>query len=510
VARTPGWPPRYSTLNPTARTKTRGGQAAEFINSYCRITKASVGGEVGDLIDLRPWQRKTLDALLAERPDGRLKHRAALIGLPRKQGKSALGSGLALWGLYLGPAGGEIYSCAGTRDQARIVFSMAKRMVELDPELSNITKVYRDALEYTDTGTVYRVLSREAGASEGLSPTLCIFDEVHVQQDSELWDVMQLGAGARHEPLLIGITTAGSRTDNLGRDSFCYSLYQHGRRVASREQADPTFYFAWWEPKAGDEADHRDPKVWRESNPGFGDINSEEDFQSTLLRTSESEYRTKRCNQWVTDSETAIPFGAWKRLADPKRVPDPDVPVVLMTDGSWSGDSTGVLAVTCEERPHMWVVDLWEKPADSIDWRVPISDVEDCIRNTVKSFRCIEADFDPFRWQRSMQILQDDGVPVVEYPMGSVPRMVTAWKLFYDAVLDGTFTHSGDPRLERHIDNMVLKFDARGARPTKETRFSTRHIDLGVCAVAGFDRAIANATAPPPSAVRVIDLSAYV
>jgi phage terminase large subunit-like protein len=250
--------------------------------------------------------------------------------------------------------------------------------------------------------------------------------------------------------------------------------------------------------------------VWRESNPGFGDINSEEDFQSTLLRTSESEYRTKRCNQWVTDSETAIPFGAWKRLADPKRVPDPDVPVVLMTDGSWSGDSTGVLAVTCEERPHMWVVDLWEKPADSIDWRVPISDVEDCIRNTVKSFRCIEADFDPFRWQRSMQILQDDGVPVVEYPMGSVPRMVTAWKLFYDAVLDGTFTHSGDPRLERHIDNMVLKFDARGARPTKETRFSTRHIDLGVCAVAGFDRAIANATAPPPATVRVIDLSAYV
>ncbi len=74
--------------------------------------------------------------------------------------------------------------------------------------------------------------------------------------------------------------------------------------------------------------------------------------------------------------------------------------------------------------------------------------------------------------------------------MGSVERMVKAWKLFYDLVLDGGFTHSGDPVLSRHVANMTLKIDGRGARPTKESKVSERHIDLGVCAVAGLDRAL--------------------
>lgn len=507
MAKTKGWPARWCTYSPTSKSKTRGPQAVEFINTYARVVKASVGGAAGDLITLRPWQTKLVDALLAETGDGKLRHRSALVGLPRKQGKSALGAGLALWSLYCGDAGGEVYSCAGTRDQARIVFGSAKRMVELDPELSSISKIYRDAIEVPETGSVYRVLSREAGASEGLSPTFVVFDEVHVQADRELWDVMALGAGARHEPLMLGITTAGSRTDSLGRDSFCYSLYQHGRQVAAKEIEDPSFFFAWWEPKAGSDADHTDPKVWEEANPGIGDLNSFEDFRSTLVRTPEAEFRTKRTNVWVVGSSAALPHGAWSKLADPNRIVDPETPVVLMADGSWSGDSTGIVAITVEEIPHMFVVDVWEKPSDSNEWRVPISEVETAIRESARSMPVIEIGMDPYRWQRSMQALEDDGLPMLEYPMGSVQRMVTAWKLFYDAVLDRTFTHTGDPRLARHVENMVLKIDNRGARPTKESKQSTRHIDLGVCAVAGLDRAVWNATHSPaaPSTPQILD-----
>jgi phage terminase large subunit-like protein len=105
---------------------------------------------------------------------------------------------------------------------------------------------------------------------------------------------------------------------------------------------------------------------------------------------------------------------------------------------------------------------------------------------------------DPYRWQRSMQVLEDEGLPMIEYPMASVERMVKAWKLFYDSVLDGAFTHDGDPRLARHVENMVLKYDTRGARPTKESKASTRHIDLGICVVAGFERAVWHANAAPP------------
>ena len=507
MARVSGWPSRWVSYSATAKTKTRGTEASDFINSYCRVVKASVGGAAGDLMQLRPWQLKLVDSLLSETADGKLRHRSALVGLPRKQGKSALGAGLALWSLYCGDVGGEVYSCAGTREQARIVFGSARRMVELDPELSAISKVYRDAIEVPETGSVYRVLSREAGASEGLSPTMVVFDEVHVQPDRELWDVMALGAGARHEPLMLGITTAGSRTDNLGRDSFCYSLYQHGKQVAAKEIEDPTFFFSWWEPKAGSDADHTDPKVWAEANPGIGDLNSYEDFRSTLVRTPESEFRTKRTNVWVVGSSAALPHGAWGKLADPERVPDPAIPVVLMADGSWSGDSTGVVVITIEERPHMYVLDLWEKPGDSNEWRVPISEVENAIRNAARSMQVAEIGMDPYRWSRSMQALEDEGLPMLEYPMGSVQRMVTAWKLFYDAVLDKTFTHSGDPRLARHVENMVLKIDGRGARPTKENKQSTRHIDLGVCAVAGLERAVWHATyVPAPATVpQIID-----
>lgn len=486
------------TLKPTARTRTLGPQVTEFVNAYGRVTKESLGGHAGDLIEMRPWQERLLDGLFAVGPDGLLRHRTGLIGMARKNGKSALGAGLALWSLYTGDAGGEVYSCAATRDQARIVFNSAKRMVELDGELTAESKVYRDAIEVPSTGSVYRVLSREAGASEGLSPTFVVFDEVHVQPDDELWNVMQLGAAARREPMLLGITTAGSRTDNLGRDSLCYRLYQHGRRVAAGEVKDPSFFFAWWEPKAGADADHTDPKVWAEANPGYGDLNSVDDFRSTLVRTPEAEFRTKRTNVWVVGSQAALPNGAWNRCAEPDRIVDPDVPVILMGDGSWSGDSTGIVAVSVEERPHMWVVGLWEKSDDNVEWRAPIAEVEQTLRDTARTLGVIEVGMDPYRWQRSMQLLADEGLPMVEYPMGSVERMVKAWKLFYDSVLDQTLTHSGDPRLARHIESMVLKIDARGARPTKESKSSTRHIDLGVCAVAGLDRAVFNATASPP------------
>lgn len=491
MGKTKGWPPRWLTFDNGQKRLTRGDECLEFINNYCRITKSSVGGRSGELIKTRPWQDQLVKSLLAETSAGKLLHRQALIGIARKNGKSGLGSGLALWSLFCGEDGGEVYSCAGTRDQARIVFAEAKKMVELDPELSSLAKVFRDAIEVPSTGSVYRVLSSEAGASEGLNPTFTMFDEVHVQPNDELWNVMALGAGARHEPLHVGITTAGARTNTHGGDSFCYSLYQYGKRVALGEIEDPSFFFAWWEPQAGAEADHTDPKVWAEGNPGLGDLNSLEDFEAALKRTPEPEFRTKRTNVWVTSASAALPFGSWDQLADQERIVEDGVAVVLMADGSWSGDSTAIIGYTVEEIPHLFVVGLWEKPEDGFnEWRVPIADVEATILEAAKKWRCQEIAMDPYRWQRSIQKLEDEGLPMMEFPMGSVSRMVTAWKSFYDAVLDRKFTHDGNAALARHVGNMVLKIDAKGARPTKETRLSNRHIDLGVCAVAGFDRVL--------------------
>ena len=144
---------------------------ADFAESMCRITKDSVGGRAGELITLRQWQRRTAGMVLARRPDGRRRHRTGLIGLPRKNGKSAIGSALGLHGLVMDGQGAEVYSCAADKEQARIVFGVARRMVELDPELSSVIRIYRDALEHPESGSVYRVLSSEAFTKDGLSPT---------------------------------------------------------------------------------------------------------------------------------------------------------------------------------------------------------------------------------------------------------------------------------------------------------------------------------------------------
>ena len=261
-----------------------GEDVADFIEVMCRITKDSIAGRSGDLITLRPWQRRVLGMTFARREDGRRRHRQALIGLPRKNGKSALGLGrwrCTAW-CWARRAGEDLPSCASDKEQARIVFGAARRMVELDPELSGAVRVYRDTLEHPSSGSIYRVLSSEAFTKEGLSPTLVVYDELHAAPDRELYDVMSLATGARRDPLMLIITTAGVKSDRSGGDSVCYQLFQYGRRVATGEQADPSFFMAWW--GAPDDSDYQDPAVWQAANPGYGELIDPEDFASAVLR----------------------------------------------------------------------------------------------------------------------------------------------------------------------------------------------------------------------------------
>lgn len=487
-----GWPPRW--LTPVTAAEVRRGDGEDitaFVEAVCRVTKDSVAAPAGELLRLRPWQRQLVSAVFARRRDGRLKHRQALVGIARKNGKSALGAGIGLAGLVLGPAGGEVYSCAADKQQARAVFDAARRMVALDPELSELLTVYRDVIEFASTGSVYRVLSAEAYTKEGLNPHLVLFDEVHAQPNRELWDVMALAMGARPEPLMVGITTAGVRVDSTGQDSLCYGLYQYGKRVASGEVKDPSFFMAWWEPSTA-EAPHDLPETWAQANPGFGDIVAEEDFASTLLRTPENEYRTKRCNQWVSSSHAWLPAGMWQACADPKREIPQGSDVVLGFDGSFNNDCTALVAVSVEDRPHLEVVALWERPVDAgTEWQVPILDVEQAIREACRRWQVKEIACDPFRWARTYQVLEGEGLPVVEFPQ-SPQRMTPATTRFYEAVVNGHLTHSGDARLARHVDNCVLRTDSRGSRVTKEHKGSARRIDLAVAAVMALDRAAHN------------------
>ena len=481
-----GWPPRYLSQVAAADLKrSRGDVIIDFAEALCKITKDSIAGKTGEPLVFRPWQRELTRQLFAVEKNGRLKHRVALIGLPRKNGKSAWLSALALDSLVLGVQGGEIYSCAAEKEQAKIVFNTAKEMIRLQPELSEFLEVYKDSIYNPKTGSVYRALSAEAFSKEGLSPTFVAFDELHAQPNRELFDVMSLGMGAREEPMLVAITTAGVRTDSTGKDSVCFSLYEYGKRVTSGEINDPTFFFAWWEAL---DSDYRAESTWREANPGFDDIVSAADFVSAIPRTAESEFKTKRLNMWVSTSDTWLPHGAWDEIKADRSIPDGSQ-VVLGFDGSFNGDCTAIVAISVEEKHHIHPVAVWEKPDEAdASWQVPILEVEDAIRDACKRWQVVEISCDPYRWARTFQVLEDEGLPVVTFPQ-TASRMTPATTRFFEAVVNKTITHSGDPKLARHIGNATLRVDNRGSRLSKEKRGSNKRIDLAVASVMALERA---------------------
>lgn len=463
-----------------------GEHCAQFIEGFCRHTKDGIASKAGDLIELRAFQRNITGCVYARRPDGRYRHREALIGLPRKNGKSELGSSYGLYGLVMGGQGSEIYSCAADKDQARIVFNVAKKMVELDEFLSAEIKVYRDALEHIDSGSVYKVLSSEAFSKEGLNPTVVVYDELHAAPNDELYNVMTMGSGTRASPLFIAITTAGVMTDQTGQDSICYRRYQAGEKIASGEDIDETMFMVWFGAPKG--ADHRDPATWEAANPGYGDFLDPEDFASVLKKVHENDFRTKRMNQWVGSAKAWLPFGAWDGCRSDREFVPGKLGVVLGFDGSRSQDCTALVAVTVDADPMVKVINLWEKPRDAAQWKVPRGEVKDAIRQACRDYTVREIAWDEWIWNDAADELTDEGLPVVIFPQNNV-RMAPATQRFYEAVTTHHLEHDGDPRLSRHIGNAQTKTDNRGTRLVKDAPNSPRKIDLAVAAVMAFDRA---------------------
>ena len=487
------WPPQWLTQVPAdAIANGEGELVIDFAEAFGVITKDSIAGKQGSPLVLRDWQKDLIRHIYATDGNDGFRQRLNLIGMPRKSGKSAIMSVLATYDLFFGPKGGEVYSIAAEKEQARIVFADAKKTIEANPELLELVKVYRDAIEVVGTGSIYRVLSAESYSKEGLNCSAIYMDEAHAHQSRELFDVMSLAMGARgNQAHMVAITTAGVKTDRTGQDSIAYSLYQYGQRCSRGEVSDPSFFMAWWEAPA--EMDHRDPETWKIANPGFGDICDAADFESAVKRTPEPEFRTKRCNQWVSSALGWLPTGSWDSCAGDLDLTDKDY--VIGFDGSFSGDSTVLVGATLEAEPQVFMIKAWEKDPNIHDdtWRVDILEVENTIREFVRDNpRVKEIVCDPYRWQRSMEVLAEEGYPIVEYPSTNARRMVPACAKFFDAVVEGRLKHDGNPILARHLDNAVVKVDNLGPRIVKENRNSSRRIDAAVAAVIAVDRALAS------------------
>lgn len=480
-----------------------GQRVVDFTEKFCRLTKDGVAARSGTLIKLRTWQVEQFSKVYARREDGRYRHREALLGRPRKNAKSADGSSLALYGLLFSGEGAEVYSCAADKEQARIVFGVAKRMVEMDDQLSEMIVCYRDALEVPATGSVYKVLSSEAFTKEGLNPSVVLYDELHAAPNDELYSVMSLGSGTRRNPLLVAITTAGVKYDVTGQESICYRRYQYGCKVASGEIEDPHFYMCWYGASESQTKGQgwKDPAVWAAANPGYDDWLDPDDFSAAIGRVTENDFKTKRLNMWVSAVEAWLPDGAWAACRYPGEFVQPGKGVVLGFDGSRTGDSTALVAVTVEPEPYVQVLGCWEKPTKAPpDWHIPAAEVKDAIRQACRDYRVREVACDEFLWLSDLEELADEGIEVVAFPQ-TLTRMGPATQRFYELVTSRKIRHNGDPRLARHLDNAQIKVDSRGSRLQKDARNSPRKIDLAVASVMAVDRAAYWLTEPGPDTI---------
>lgn len=454
-----------------------GDRLVRFAEVFGRETR---GRNSGKPIPMRPWQKDLLRDLAASGA------REAYIQLPRKNGKSALGSILALHGLCADhEEGAEVYSIAKTREQAGIVFNTAKRMVELGPLSKSLTP-YRNEIIHKASGSRYKALAADAGAHEGLNPSLVIFDEVHALGSStDLRDVMRLGMGTREAPLLLYITTPGVMYGTDGRQSLAHSLYEYGKRIESGEIDDPNFFFRVWEAPIG--CDINDREAWQVANPGLGDFLAIEDMEAAIRTTHENEFRTKRLGQWVSAHNAWLPAGAWDDC-DVVTEPDSTAKVVLGFDGSKSRDATALIGATIEPSPQVFVVKIWERPLNApLSWQVDRADVEMTINEACAKWNVAEIVADPYLWVSELQEWANRGLPVVEMPQHP-SRMVPATQRFYEAVTTKSMKHDGNKTLARHLGNAVIKPNGQIA---KENKDSGRKIDAAVAAVMAYERASA-------------------
>lgn len=447
------------------------------------MLKASRGFRQGEALVLTDWQSWLMDRLFElDESTGLLRYRRALIGLPRKNGKSLLGTAIALEHLMFGPNGAQVYSAASDRAQAKIVFGEARQQVLNNPTLSRYIKVYRDAMELPSKGSVYRALSADAMRAHGLAPSLVVADELHAWPSSasntrgdELWEALTQGSADRPESLVVGITTAGGHTDTLlGR------LYEHGKRVCEQPELDPQFGFWWWE--AAQDDDPTDAEVWRRANPNLAEgLLDVGDFEAAIASAGSAGFagfQRYRLNQWVRlAGEDFISPHHWSEALREGTI-RPGSTVYAGFDGSVSGDATGLVMV--DDSGLMQVAAVWEPDLTDPDWTVDRADVNAAIEKMfdkydVRMLWCDPSFYEPDvlewskRWKRRVE-----RIPPTNH------RIAPMAQQFIADLVAKEIGHNGDPILQRHVLNAVA---TEAGSFKKEKKASPRKIDLLACAV---------------------------
>jgi len=325
IARKAGWDPAWIRDQQDVRAVLDGcwfdaaaaDHVVEFFRGYLHHSK---GRWAGQAFTLLAWENDALRRLFGwKRKDGSRRYRRGGIWVPKKNGKSTLAAGIALYLLIADhEAGAEVYLAANDRGQAGIIYTEAANMVRSSPDLRRRLQPVdsRRTIAYPGQAGKLQALSADVRTNEGPNAHGIINDELHAQRSRELWDVLAYAGAARWQPLNLSISTAGVHdVTTIG-----WEQYQYAKGVILGSQdgdhgiKDWAFFALVYEATAED--DWTSPATWKKANPSFGvtidpATFAEECREAQAEPRKENTFKRYRLNQWVQQTTRFIPLETW-------------------------------------------------------------------------------------------------------------------------------------------------------------------------------------------------------
>jgi phage terminase large subunit-like protein len=421
---------------------------------------------------------------------------------------SEIAAALAIYFLLFdGEIGAEVYSAAADKDQAALVFNVAAQMIRNDAELLAECEIIdsQKRIVHRKSGSFYRAISAEAYSKHGFNASVVIYDELHAAPNRELWDVLSTSQGARAQPLMIAITTAG-----YDRHSILWELYSHAKKVQEHPKLDPTFLPILYEAPV--DADWTDEAVWHKANPALGDFRSIEEMRTMAARAKEipaqeNTFRRLYLNQWTEQSSRWLAMADWDACVSPvtlEALRGRECFVGL--DLSATQDLTAMVAVfPTADGTGFDVLPQFFLPADHLRERgkrdrVPYDEwarhgeltategnvvdyeaVRQVLREWGAQFVVRSVAYDPWNATELVTRLQDsDGLTCIPIRQG-FGSLAAPTKSVEKSVLSRRLRHSGHPILRWNVSNVAVETDPAGNIKLSK-KVSTGRID-GIAAL---------------------------
>lgn len=504
-------------------------RAAQHALDFFIFLKHSKGEYAGKSFELEPWQQFIVYAIFGwKRAGGLRRFRKAYVEVARKNGKSTLCAGIGLYLFFAdGEPGAEVYIAATKKDQARICFKEAERMRKASPAIAKRTQAFRDNMCIPNSASKFEPLGADEDTLDGLNVSGAIIDEYHAHKTDKVYDVIDTATGARRQPLIWTITTAG---DNL--EGPCKKQHDYCENVLEQIFEDDDLFCIIFGLDPEDREKWHTEANWIKANPNLRISVNIEDLRgkATTAKNLPSKLKgflTKHLNVWVQGGgEKLIQPEDWNKCVGfslqgiDARVLRGQVleklagrRCVAALDLSSKVDLTAYVKLffPTDDDPHWIVIPEFYVPADNVQVRVETDHVQydvwiregfitatdgnvidyDAIKEKIladtKLYQVDEIAFDTWNATHIANQLTADGATMVEFKQ-TFAHMSEPTKNLEVMVKKKSIAHLAHPVLRWCINNLVTKQNDNGdIRPVKSKK--TEKIDGAVALIMAIGRA---------------------